>query len=1389
MQLEITVKQAVGLKHDGRHCVEFLLDDHAPQRTRWVDDLYDTQGLVVQPKNFQSSRCTITLKADKSAYKDSFLHLTLFHQRNVRDDKRAAEAHLPFSGMANRFKGWVSLEHKDKYGGKLYVEANLKEPAPAPPAPAPPRPKAAAPVLDDSELAEQQAILASIQASQRRSQTGQALPARQSSQNSIQSQSQSPSASPSWPWPDSTSTSQAARPPSWPDWPGTAAPAALPPVREPVEADPVLPDWLPWPRFKAALQAGRLEALSRSLEPQRAFPSGEPKATGRRKALLIGLNYPGTSAQLRNGINDVERVAAVLGRLGFPEEWMLKLTDDAPRHGAPEVAPTKSNCIAAMQWLTHNVAPGDVLFFHFSGHATQDDAEGSDALCPSDFMDAGFISSEKVHETLMRGLPAHVRLTMLLDCCIPCLCPELPLLYDLEQDRWVVGSSASSSADVVCFSAAGSEMTLEELNQLRMAEHGFVTSAFLQAMQQLAQQRKGPVTYQELVSEASQHLRPLAHRALQLSVTQMFDPNVRTFRFFDAIKSKVRRACEARLMEFHSSMELTMIINAVSKLRITDEDLFRRFVSRTQSRMGTEAFHVRDISVIVGALARVNCVDATTMSRFADGCVQTLPQATPLELARLMHACMSVSCHAPDLFTACVLQSREQANSMDPSGLSAAAYAFGQCFEVADVSHVRYLQKIFRHLRLAAVSSLPLFLPREIVSLLKTYARWQITFECGHLRKVAERMIATSSQFDLDSAVSGLHNLALLMQRNAMRSERTATLGAAWEVLAEAARNLLLPARAGEPAAVAFCRGAMGLRAPRRPGQALLCSAATFGGLVLLSRSWAFVRLTTRPSVRQQADFGATLRRLPERWSGRRVALHATAEVTEELSGLQEWMEAGCAPSAGVRFVDLPGFKFSLVADEGGVKAGDVLLRVPASMHISPSSVRSSALGRALEPLQLDDSAVLALGLLSEVSKKEQSKFWPYLRILPGASDLHIPLLWPEEDRRRLLVGSPLDLAAEQQRLGLLEQWSSIQAMAKDVPELSSELTEEEWFWAHAIVLTRALPFGNELSLIPGLDLANHELGSNNTCSIGVAAPDGQVVAATEEAQLEGKEPEAVLMAGRDHAAGEQIFIDYDGGVGLRLAWEMVHTYGFVPNNMPAYAGRPVFFEGVQAEDPMARQKQALFEALGADPEVLQGFWHEVRPLRAQCRAMAPKLRLAHMKKEDGPIAADLAAWRAEPKATLQVLQSPISQDNEKKVAEQVLSTCSEALSELPAEEELKDKALVRETENEDPMEVRSRLAARVLLGERLALVWSAARANELDLATLLKAAEAAVALGAGGPELRTLVAGAAMRRQGELDGPTALAFSELLGQLGLHPEDDLMLALADLTTPALYLY
>jgi len=240
-------------------------------------------------------------------------------------------------------------------------------------------------------------------------------------------------------------------------------------------------------------------------------------------------------------------------------------------------------------------------------------------------------------------------------------------------------------------------------------------------------------------------------------------------------------------------MELTMIINSVSRLRVADEELYRRFATHIQGRMGHEAFHVRDLSVIVSALARVHCTDAVTVSRFADCALHTLGEATPLELARLLHSCISVNCRIEGFFNACAEQVRQQTLSMDPAGLSAAAFSFGQCLEAADIVHLPYLRSIFHSIRLATVSSLPLFLPREIVGVLRTYSRWQITFDCGHLRMVADRMYVCHAQFDLEISISALFALAQLMQRNAIRSTPSSVITASWAASGKASRKLLEP--------------------------------------------------------------------------------------------------------------------------------------------------------------------------------------------------------------------------------------------------------------------------------------------------------------------------------------------------------------------------------------------------------------------------------------------------------------------------------------------------------------------------------------------------------------------------------------------------------------------
>ena len=103
------------------------------------------------------------------------------------------------------------------------------------------------------------------------------------------------------------------------------------------------------------------------------FGSGAPSGynfqysncTGRRKALLIGINYFGSKSQLRGCINDVKNMSTYLnGNFGYAREDMVILTDDQQN---PMSQPTKQNILRAMHWLVKEAQPNDSLFFHYSG--------------------------------------------------------------------------------------------------------------------------------------------------------------------------------------------------------------------------------------------------------------------------------------------------------------------------------------------------------------------------------------------------------------------------------------------------------------------------------------------------------------------------------------------------------------------------------------------------------------------------------------------------------------------------------------------------------------------------------------------------------------------------------------------------------------------------------------------------------------------------------------------------------------------------------------------------------------------------------------------------------------------------------------------------------------
>ncbi|EQC27990.1 hypothetical protein SDRG_14265 [Saprolegnia diclina VS20] len=159
-------------------------------------------------------------------------------------------------------------------------------------------------------------------------------------------------------------------------------------------------------------------------------------ASSTKKALFIGINYYNTEAELRGCVKDVENLSNfVHEKCGFPTNTMRKLTDD----GNGYALPTRANILSGMRWLVQGAKAGDSLFFHFSGHGSQeedangDEADGMDeTICPVDYATAGMISDDEMHALLCAPLPAGVKLTAIFDCCHSGSALDLPFTYTID---------------------------------------------------------------------------------------------------------------------------------------------------------------------------------------------------------------------------------------------------------------------------------------------------------------------------------------------------------------------------------------------------------------------------------------------------------------------------------------------------------------------------------------------------------------------------------------------------------------------------------------------------------------------------------------------------------------------------------------------------------------------------------------------------------------------------------------------------------------------------------------------------------------------------------------------------------------------------------------------
>jgi hypothetical protein len=186
-----------------------------------------------------------------------------------------------------------------------------------------------------------------------------------------------------------------------------------------------------------------------------------------KRALLIGINYLGTSSALNGCINDVLDMKEFLTSRGYSDITLM--TDET------DIKPTKINIISAITKLL--LSNAERLFIHYSGHGSwQRDMNGDEsdhrdeAIVPLDCDTAGLIVDDHLRG-LLSLMSAKSKLTIVLDSCHSGTGFDLGYLLNLQERvvrvkrkkrvinknvrQWLMtktNSSKDTPGDVVLFS-------------------------------------------------------------------------------------------------------------------------------------------------------------------------------------------------------------------------------------------------------------------------------------------------------------------------------------------------------------------------------------------------------------------------------------------------------------------------------------------------------------------------------------------------------------------------------------------------------------------------------------------------------------------------------------------------------------------------------------------------------------------------------------------------------------------------------------------------------------------------------------------------------------------------------------------------------------------------
>lgn len=168
---------------------------------------------------------------------------------------------------------------------------------------------------------------------------------------------------------------------------------------------------------------------------------------GRKRALIVSMDYPGTETQLVSSRESQRRMQNfVKDTLKFKDRNIKCLNDST-------TDVTLGLIEREVAWLKKDVRAGDVMFFYFTGHGGSD---GGLSL-------SNDVTLYNLKELLSKDVPKGVTIVVALDCCHAGTIMKLRYELNSETNKWIIPSQQPKRSEngpvIVAFTACRKDET------------------------------------------------------------------------------------------------------------------------------------------------------------------------------------------------------------------------------------------------------------------------------------------------------------------------------------------------------------------------------------------------------------------------------------------------------------------------------------------------------------------------------------------------------------------------------------------------------------------------------------------------------------------------------------------------------------------------------------------------------------------------------------------------------------------------------------------------------------------------------------------------------------------------------------------------------------------